>query len=114
MPVRPALSPAARSTVKASPFEVEPSNRAVWSPEAVTAAVGAEGGRGDKAAGPRARATPVAPSQMRAVLSSEAVTTCVPSGLKTAEATRPPCPSSATRVAPVAASQMRAVCLRRR
>src|SRR6266545_2318699 len=46
---------------------------------------------------------------MRAVLSSDAVTTLVPLGLKAANTTGPSCPSSSAISLPVAACQMRAV-----
>ncbi len=52
---------------------------------------------------------PLAASQMRAVPSSLAVTTRVPSGLKAAEATALVWPRRSVSSLPLAASQMRAV-----
>lgn len=46
---------------------------------------------------------------MRAVLSSDAVTICVPSGLNAAERTLLECPRRVASTSPVVASQMRAV-----
>ncbi len=56
-----------------------------------------------------ARGLPVAASQTRAVLSSDAVTMRVPSGLNCALLTPRSCPESVARGLPVAASQTRAV-----
>ncbi len=52
---------------------------------------------------------PLAASQMRAVPSSLAVTTRVPSGLKAAELTKSGVAAQGRELLPLAASQMRAV-----
>ena len=56
-----------------------------------------------------ARALPESASQTRAVLSSEAVTTRLPSGLNAAELTASVCPWRVARALPESASQTRAV-----
>ena len=56
-----------------------------------------------------ARLLPVAASHTRAVLSADAVTMRVPSGLNCALVTLSSCPASVARLLPVAASHTRAV-----
>ena len=56
-----------------------------------------------------ATSRPLAASQTRAVLSTDAVTTRAPSGLKAADSTRPPWPLSSAISRPLAASHTRAV-----